>query len=306
MLSRHTTLTLSLVFLLTNHVVAQDEDRGKESAPLVVENAQTSLIQNTKIASPLAGIVSKVHVTEGQIVKIDASLIRLTSQLAENELRAAKAALLAATIKSENDVNLRYAQRTLEVRENEMRQSQIANETYPGAVSRMELEELTLQVDQAALAIEQAEQEMRISKATSAEKAAAVETAQSNVDRHHIRSPVEGMITQIDIAPGEWVEAGKPVVRVISLDPLRIECFVDGRQHGRELIGRKVSFLVAGAAKETALRGKVSFVSPELQPVTGQVRLWATVENPDRKVGAGVSGTLTILNQQASDNSKAE
>ena len=109
------------------------------------------------------------------------------------------------------------------------------------------------------------------------------------------------MVTQIDVSPGEWVEAGKPVVRVISLDPLRIECFVDGRKYGRELVGRRATFVVAGNDEKLELKGKVSFVSPELQPVTGQVRLWATVANPGGKVGSGASGSLTIAGKAAEE-----
>ena len=149
-----------------------------EPNSILVESAQTSLIQNTKIAAPLSGIVAAVHVTEGELLAVGTPLVELRSEMAQRELEAARSALEAATLKSENDVNLRYAQRTLQVRENEMKQSQIANETYAGAVSAMELEELALQVDQAALAIEQAKQELLIAHATTNEKAATVEIAQ--------------------------------------------------------------------------------------------------------------------------------
>ena len=50
------------------------------------------------------------------------------------------------------------------------------------------------------------------------------------------------MITEIDVEPGEWVEAGKPIIRIISLDPLRAECFIDGRRFGSELVGHVVRF----------------------------------------------------------------
>ncbi|MEL6110361.1 MAG: HlyD family efflux transporter periplasmic adaptor subunit [Planctomycetota bacterium] len=295
--ARLMTLGAALCIMTPSHTLAQEVVDEATDAVLVIENAQTSLIQNTKIAAPVAGIIERVDIREGDRVAIDAPLVRLNRDLAQDELGAAKAALEAATLRSENDVNLRYARRTLQVRENEMRQSEIANETYSGAVSQMELEEIALQVDQAALAIEQAQQELLIARATSNEKAAAVAIAQTNLSRHQITAPVAGMVTEVDVAVGEWVEAGKPMVRVISLDPLRVECFVDGREHGRELIGRPVSFRVKGAKDESVLKGKVSFVSPELQPVTGQVRLWATVENP-RGIGSGLSGTLTVLGKK--------
>lgn len=274
--------------------VAQDVAATETDDRLVIQNAQTSLIKNAFIAAPLAGVVSAVDVTEGQTVRTGTVLVRLQSDLAKKELMAARAALDAAHIESDNDVNLRFARRTLEVREHEMKQSRLANETYAGAVSEMELEEIRLKVDQAALAIEQAQHDLMIAAAGAEEKRAAVSIAESRLERHTITAMVEGTVAEIDVEPGEWVEAGKRMVRIIMLDPLRVECFVDGREHGPELIGRAVQFIPTGATEDASLRGQVTFVSRELHPVTGQVRLWATVANGDAKIGSGVAGQLIV------------
>jgi hypothetical protein len=39
----------------------------------------------------------------------------------------------------------------------------------------------------------------------------------------------------------------------------------------------------------------VVFVSPEVEPVTGQFRIWSEVRNRDGLLSPGLSGTLTIL-----------
>ncbi|MEM6473331.1 MAG: HlyD family efflux transporter periplasmic adaptor subunit, partial [Planctomycetota bacterium] len=195
---------------------------------------------------------------------------------------------------SDNDVNLRFAKRSLQVRQQELLQSQLANETYAGAVSEMELREIRLTVDQATLAIEQAERDLMIAHANVNEKKAAVAIAATNLERHTVRTSVAGMVSEIETEPGEWVEAGKPLVRVISLKKLRVECFVDGTKYGRDLVGRKVKFAPKGMPKNKAVAGEVTFVSPELHPVTGQVRLWATIDNADETLGSGLQGSLTI------------
>lgn len=267
-------------------------DAQAEVQSISFERAQTSLIQNAFIASPLGGVVSDVSVKEGDFVSRDSPLVQLRSDLVEKELVAAQAALQAALLESENDVDLRYAQRTMEVRQNEMRQSRLANQTYAGAVSQMELEELSLQVDQSALAMEQADHELRVAAAASVEKEAAVEIAQTRLDQHSVRTTVAGMVVEIDVETGEWVEAGKPLIRIITLDPIRVECLIDGRTYGRELVGRKAQFLPING--DVQLEGEVTFVSPELHPVTGQVRLWATIQNPDSKMGSGMIGKLIV------------
>lgn len=272
----------------------QNSDDIATNTKLVFDNAQTSLLQNAFIAAPMSGVVSTVTVSEGENVTTDSPLVKMRSELAEKELVVAGAALDAARIESDNDVNLRYAQRTLEVRESEMRQSQLANQAYAGSVSAMELQQVRLKVDQAALAIEQANHELTIAAAKSVEKEASVSIAKTKLDRHTVRASVAGMVAQIDVEPGEWAEAGKPLVRIISLDPIRVECFIDGRKHGRPLVGRAVTFIPTGAADDARLNGSITFVSPELHPVTGQVRLWATIKNPGGKIGSGTPGRLIV------------
>ena len=279
---------------------AQDVAPAAETGGDAIEiaDAQVSLIQNTFVAAPIAGSISEVLVHEGEEVKAGDDLIQLDADQARTELEAAQAAYEAARLESDNDVDARYAKRTLEVRQRELEQSRIANERFPGSVSDTEIARLQLVVDQSQLAIEQAEHELMVAQAGAREKLATARIVQARLDKHRIAAPVKGMAVEIAVEPGEWVEAGKPVVRLISLDPVRIECFVDGRRHGGELVGRRLEFFPSG--QDTSgdplppLLGKVTFVSPELHPVTGQARLWATIANPQRAARAGMRGRVVI------------
>ena len=270
--------------------------KAEKTDVIEIRDTQVSLIQNAFIAAPIPGVVATVEVAEGDQIKSGTKLAELSSDQARAELEAAKAAYKAAQIESGNDVDLRYASRTLEVRQREFQQSEIANNNFRGTISATELEKLRLVVDQSQLAIEQAEHELMIARAKATEKLAAVHIAEERLNKHAILTTIGGLVTEVDVEPGEWVEAGKPIVRIVTLDPIRIECFVDGRQYGPELIGKPALFTAKNdhAKEAPKLTGKVTFVSPELHPVTGQVRLWATVENPDLKVRAGMRGTLEI------------
>lgn len=268
---------------------------------LEIPDAQASLIQNTFVAAPISGLVSQVLVHAGSPVQPGDPLVQLDTEQSTAELEATRATYDAARLLSENDVRVRYAQRTMEVRQRELEQSYEANQRYPGTISESEISKQQLEVDQARLAIEQSEHDHQIASANVREKSAAVLISEAQLRRHAIAAPVSGEVVEVAVEPGEWVETGKPLVRIIGLDPLRIECFVDGNVHGDELIGRKVEFTPteisrdAGTADTIRLVGEVTFVSPELHPVTGQARLWATVANPDRIARAGMHGRLLIL-----------
>lgn len=271
---------------------------GNEKILLEISEAQISLIQNTLVAAPIAGAVANVNVKEGDDVKLGDPMVRLRAEQAESELAAAKSAYEAARLESNNDVDERYAQRTLEVRERELQQSEKANQDYEGTVSETEIEKQKLVIDQSRLAIEQAEHKRKVAGSTAAEKQAAVQIAKARLEQHNIEATVSGKVTQVNVQPGEWVEAGKPVVRVISLNPLRAECFIDGRLYGSELVGHRVEFRTTSAQGSKGLSGHVDFVSPELNPVTGQVRLWATIANPREAIRPGMQGKLTILRER--------
>ncbi|WP_372722016.1 efflux RND transporter periplasmic adaptor subunit [Novipirellula sp.] len=294
---------MALALISTTQSFAQNPSATQqlETQQLEVSEAQVSLIHNTFIASPISGVVETVLVKEGNRVQPDALLIQLDDQRFRTELEAAVAAHRAAKLESDSDVDARYARRAKEFHIRQLEQSKQANSKFPGAISDSEVEKLQLVVDQAVLAIEQAEHKQQIAIAHTSEKQAAVKIAEQRVRDHAIRASVGGQVAEITVQPGESVESGEPLIRVISLDPIRVECFIDGRKYGSELVGRQVQFVCEelpradpGSDHAAEFSGNVTFVSPEVHPVTGQVRLWATVSNPQTRLRSGMRGRLVI------------
>lgn len=277
--------------------LAQKSASSDSRNQIAVAEAQASLIQNTFVAAPIDGVVSDVFVEAGDRVGKDDDLVRFDAEHAETEYEATRAAYDAAKLTGESDVDERYARRTLEMQEQELERSRIANESYAGTISLSEVAQLRLVADQAQLSIEKAIHERAIAQAKAREKLAATKMAEVRLKRHHVKSAVSGIVAEVAVEPGEWTDAGKPIVRVISLDPIRVECFIDGRMHGEELIGSTIEFYAKASdgSERSPLMGTVTYVSPELHPVTGQSRLWATVSNPDHRVRAGMFGRLVIF-----------
>jgi macrolide-specific efflux system membrane fusion protein len=307
---------LSLLTIITLTMASPDV-KSQESTPeaaapvssgdIEIADAQVSLIQNTFIAAPIAGFAARVLVAEGDRVEQGRELVRFDSEQVEMELEAARAAYDAACLESDNDVNVRYAKRTMEVHQQELKQSMDANRKFTGSVSESEIAKQQLVVDQARLAIEQAEHELQIALAKAREKLASAQIVEALLRKHGVRSTVSGLVVEVAVEPGEWMEAGSPIVRIISLDPIRVECFIDGTKYGPELVGRSIEFRpnAAGAAAVAEatepLLGEVTFVSPELHPITGQSRLWATIKNPKLTVRAGMRGRMVIHADSATE-----
>lgn len=104
------------------------------------------------------------------------------------------------------------------------------------------------------------------------------------------------MIVEIMPTAGEWLAAGQTVVRVLRTDPLRVESFIDGHSQTADLVGHSLTFtphLAQGAAAKSFV-GTVVFVSPEIHPLTGQIRIRGEIPNPDGWLRPGMNGTLNI------------
>ena len=108
-------------------------------------------------------------------------------------------------------------------------------------------------------------------------------------------SPVNGVVVEILKHPGEWVEPGEKVLRIVSIDRLRAEGLVHVSKLPANLVGAPVTISVELPDKgATTFKGKVVFVSPEISPVNGQARVWAEIDNSSGLLRPGLRPQMKI------------
>ena len=105
---------------------------------------------------------------------------------------------------------------------------------------------------------------------------------------------MSGLVTEVKRHKGEWVEPGQSIVRILRLDRLRAEGLASAELLGCDLHGRPVALKVEQEGKPVEFTGKVVFVSPEIDPVNGQVRVWAEIDNKDGKLRPGQPVKMVI------------
>jgi len=271
-------------------------DPATETEVLVIEDAQVKLIEQVRVPAREAGVLVELDVKEGDVVKCASRLGLIDDELILVQKESAQLEHQVAKLQSENDVDQRYAKKSLEVAGSELTRSIDSNEIYEDSVSLTEIERLRLVVDRSDLSLEQSQRDMNLAKITERIKDRAVFAATSRAARCQVSAPINGMVVELFANRGEWLQPGDPVARIVNLDRLRVEAYVDGKKHGRELDGCRVQFTVIlpPGDREEEFTGHVSFVSPELQPVTGQTRIWAEVENREMNLRPGDHGKLTI------------
>ena len=195
-----------------------------------------------QIAPDVSGLVQRVDVHDNQVVKRGDVLFTIDQDRYQLALRQAQA------IVAERKETLAQAQR--ESRRNKGLGNLVAREQLEESQSR----------------------EMRAQSAL-AEAQVAVDTAQLNLDRSVIRSPVDGYLNDRAPRAHEFVTAGRPVLSVVDSNSFHIDGYFEETKLSHIQIGQGVDIRVMG--DDARLRGHVQSIS-------------AGIEDRDRTSGANL------------------
>jgi RND family efflux transporter MFP subunit len=260
-----------------------------------VESAGLALIDEATISAPQSGRLADVPVREGTRIASGDQLARLDCEEQEVELRRLKTEALAAKQLAADDTAVRIAQKELELAELEWQRAVDLNRNFPNTVSVAQLERLKLTRDREQLEVEQADRELKMAELKAEVAQRLVEVAEVKLRERTLTAPLDGMVVEVHRQPGEWVQAGEPLVRVLRVDRLQAEGYVPAKDLAVSLEGQKATMLVPlPAGGDTRYEGTVTFVSPEANPVNGVVKVLVEIKNHDGRLRAGYLGTLLI------------
>ncbi len=267
-----------------------------EVAEMKVESVVLRPLQEAEVPARRTGLLESIVVLEGQRVERGQLLAELDGRAAVLESEQAILEVAGAQAKATSQIHIQYAVKALEVAQAELQRSEESIRKFARSVSQSQLDVERLTVEKLTLERQQAEHEMELEGFSFQLKQSLLKAAQLNVQQHTIRAPFAGTVVLVRGRVGEWVELGAPLLRLVSVTRLRAEGFLPAEVASDKLIGRNVRF-VAVASKDTPqiFNGTLRFVSPEMDPVTRQVRVWAEIENPEGRLRPGESGTLEIL-----------
>lgn len=258
-------------------------------------------------------------------VEIAEAAIRESEQLVEQ----AKIELQVAEKVADSDVAVRIVQAAESLANDELDRALVSQREFASSVSELELTRKRHAVNKSKLDVEQAQHELTLQSfrssgrraflqqhlmatrrlkleqkdATTAQDIsvlaanranAALKVAQEELDRRRIVSPQSGIVVERLKHRGEWVEAGEPVLRLVQLDTLYVEGYVNVDEVDLSDRGRSVTVTAASEGNDVIANGKIVFVSPEVDSVNGQVLIKAEVSNPKHLLRPGKRVHMTI------------
>ena len=120
---------------------------------------------------------------------------------------------------------------------------------------------------------------------------AEVRKIQAVIENRIMRSPVDGIVSEIKRDPSEAVSLSSPhVLTVVQIDRLLVNLFLTPERAARLQVGAKANLALGDDAK-TAV-GTVEFISPVTDAASGTVRVKFVLENAKAEYRSGTTAQL--------------
>lgn len=262
---------------------------------LAVDSVLVTLIDEVQVPAPAEGVLLSLAVREGDAVKKGQELGRLDDLDARATARQLELEADVARREAENDLKVRFAHKNAEVAKAELKRAEESVKQFSRAVSATEIDRLRLTAERTELEILQADHEFAVARLNYDVKQNAHVFALESLARRALTAPIDGVVVEVKRHQGEWLKPGDTVLRIVRVDQLRAEGFLQQSQLVEDPIGGQVKLIVdLPGRKQAEYPGRVVFVSPEVNPVNGQVRFWAEIENHDGRLRPGLKGKLEV------------
>jgi len=223
------------------------------------------------VAAAIEGVVAEVLVDRGDVVTKGQVLARLESSVEEAAVAAARTRTRAQGALESSQARLEFAELMLQ-----RRSSLFAR----NAGSKSD-------VDEAVSARNVAEAELKAAREAQLLARADLREAQAALERKTIRSPVDGIVVERLLAPGEFADP-PDILRLAQVDPLRVETHAP-----LTLLGRIRKGATAEVMPEAPVGGThaavVTVVDPVVDGASGTFRVRLQLPNPESAIPAGLS-----------------
>jgi RND family efflux transporter MFP subunit len=247
-----------------------------------------------KLGSPVTSILSDVMVDRGDLVKKGQPIAQIESNVEQavvkiNEARASSTAEIEAKQALLDEKSGVY-KRKLDLQTKNVSSAQDVEN------AQAEFNVATQDLALARLNRQMAELETNRSKAL--------------LEERTIRSPIDGIIVQRSLGPGEYVRPEANIVTVASVDPLSVEAYLPVRYYGKIKVGD-----IADVHPDDPIGGDhkaaVSIVDQVFDAASGTFGVRLNLPNPDYSLPGGLRCRVTFdvpemaaTDRNASDPSK--
>jgi membrane fusion protein (multidrug efflux system) len=136
--------------------------------------------------------------------------------------------------------------------------------------------------------------ELDAANATYKQKVATVDNMRAQIAKKTIRAPFSGEAGIRQVNPGQMVPAGQQIVALQSLDPIFVN-FALPQQYLPQLKDGLSVRVTTDALTNHRFTGKLTAINPQVDEVTRNVELQATLENKEHLLRPGMFVKVTVV-----------
>ncbi len=244
--------------------------------------------QEAEVGAQVVGVLDQVMVERGDFVKKGQPLAQLNSDVE-------RAAVASAKVRAESYAELQAAASNHDfAQKKRVRTQDLYQKNFVAQQIR----------DQAVTEAEVAE--MRLSQARESQRQAKHELALANaqMNQRTIRSPLTGVVVEKYLSEGERVEE-KAVVKVATIDPLRVEVIVPSTYFSKIKTGMVATVKPDMPDTETRT-ANVIIVDRMIDAASNSFRVRLELPNPDNALPPGLRCKLEFEGMDSVDNAAAK
>jgi RND family efflux transporter MFP subunit len=222
--------------------------------------------QDVKIAALVPGRVDSLSVAEGDWVRENQVVAEIDPRLFADQKRQAAAAVAQAKAAVEN------------ARLNEERTDRLFQR---GIAAGKEVEDARAQRAAADASLEQA--------------MASLDSADRQLSRTHVTSPIAGQVVKRLVNVGEQVDgtAAQPIVEVANLDHVEVAAGVPAEHLGRVKVGQR-AVVSSDAYPDRAFDGQIIAIAPAVDASTNTALARIRLVNTDRLLKVGMFAQVRV------------
>ena len=256
---------------------------GREARDVFQGYAEADFID---VATSEPGQLESLGAAKGDAIAVGAPLFALEAAREAAALRQAQEQLAAAQAQLQDlrqgkrppevdvvraQLEQARAEATRAAAERERDSAQFAS----GGIAQAQVDRSQAAADASAARVRELERQLEVAQlpartdqiaaqeAQAAAAQAAVDQAAWRLGQKTVAAPVAGQVFDVLYQPGEWVAAGRPVVRLLPAGNVKIRFFVPETALGALAVGQALAVRCDGCAED--IPAKITYVSPEAE-----------------------------------------
>lgn len=233
--------------------------------------------QVVQLGSSVYGVISAVLVDRGDTVQQGQLLAKLDTSVEEAQVALDRFRATNTTQMEAARTDMAWNQREL------ARRQQLVGNMFSKA---NEVDEIVTKIDQDRIAIRKAEADQKTAMLEA-------ERSEAQLRLKLIKSPVNGVVTELKMMPGEFIHEQATIMTIAQIDPLYVDLIVPADRYGPLKLGATADVRL-GSPMNTVASAVIDAIDPVIDPASDTFRVRLVLPNPERKIPSGIRCSVRL------------